>query len=93
MKPHLAALSLLSFGVSVAMWLLITVFESALVNLAPALERILLFVLLVLPPAIGAVFGVMSFVRKESVAWLSITATILNGLFALFQMTVLLFAG
>lgn len=93
MRPRLASLSLLLFGVSIVFWLLFTAFESALVGTSPGVERVLIFVFLVLPATIGIVLGIISWRRKESNIWLAIAGILLNLMFALFNMMILLFAG
>jgi len=49
--------------------------------------------LLVVPPGIGAVLGVLSLTHKEGKSWLGIIGILLNTLFALFHLTIVLFAG
>ena len=93
MKLSLAGRSLLLFGLSIALLVALTLFESALVGMPPGAERLVTFLLLVLPAAIGTVLGVMSLVRKEGRAWLAVTGMALNALFALFHIIILLFAG
>ncbi len=93
MKPRLAGISLLLFVISVILWLSLTVFESALVGMSPDAERILILLFLVVPPGAGAVFGVMSLMRKEGGTWLAVAGILLNGLFALFHTMIVLFAG
>jgi len=93
MKLSLAGRSLLLFGLSIALLVARTLFESALAGMPPGAERLVTFLLLVLPAAIGTVLGVMSLVRKEGRAWLAVTGMALNALFALFHIIILLFAG
>ncbi len=93
MKPRLAGISLLLFGLSVILWLSMTVFESALAGMSPGAERVLILLFLIVPPGIGAAFGVMSLRRKEGGAWLAATGILLNSLFALFHTMIILFAG
>jgi hypothetical protein len=56
-------------------------------------ERIVAFVMLVVPAGLGAVFGVMSLIRKEGQKGLAIAGVLLNTLFAGFHLLVVLFAG
>lgn len=93
MKRNLLRGSFILFGLSILLWLAITIFESSLVGISFATERLITFLLLVLPAAIGAVLGTMSLVRKEGRAGLAITAILLNVLFALFNLMIILFAG
>ncbi len=93
MKLSLAGGSLLLFSVSVLLLVLLTVFETAMTGLSLEAERIITLLLLVLPPAAGAVLGGMSLSRKEGKAGLGITGMILNTLFALFHLMIALFAG
>jgi hypothetical protein len=86
-------MSLLLFGLSVLVWLMLTVFESALVGMSPMAERLVTFVLLALPALVGAVLGVMSLERKEGQTWLAVAGITLNTLFALFIFMIILFAG
>lgn len=93
MSKTLAGISLLMFVLSAILWVLLTVFESALVGMSTGSERILIFLLLVLPTGIGTVLGVMSLMRKEGRAALALAGIVLNGLFALFHIAILAFAG
>ena len=93
MKPGFAGKSMLLFGVSVVLLLLMTLFESALTGMSTGAERLVTFLLLVLPAGTGAVLGVLSLVRQEGRQWLAWTGVMLNGLFALFHLMVVLFAG
>jgi hypothetical protein len=93
MKNSLAAISLLLFVISSILWILLTVFESALVGMSTGSERILIFLLLVLPAGIGAIFGFLSLLRKEGRAGLATAGMALNALFALFHIAILSFAG
>ena len=93
MKPSLATVSLLLFGLSMVFLVAWTVSESALVGLSAIAERMITFALLVLPAGIGAVLGVMSLRQREGKAGLAITGIVLNTLFALFHLLIALFAG
>ncbi len=93
MKLSLAGSSLLLLGLSIVLLVALTLFESALVGLSLGAERLVTFLGLVLPAGIGAVLGVLSLVRKEERAGLAVTGMVLNTLFALFHLTILLFAG
>jgi hypothetical protein len=89
----LAAWSVLLFVLSLLCWLGLTAFESLLVNTSLVAERAITLVLLVLPPAIGIGLGFMSLLRKEGKAWLATLGIVLNIVFALFNLTIVLFAG
>jgi hypothetical protein len=64
-----------------------------LAGLSICTERIITFLLLVLPAGGGAVLGLVSLMGKEEQAWLAITGILLNTLFALFHLMIVLFAG
>jgi len=89
----LSTRSLILFGISVIILFGITLFDSLFSNLSPTLERIILFLLLVLPSAVGTAFGIMSLIRKEPGPWLGVLGSFLNGMFALFHLFLLSFAG
>jgi hypothetical protein len=91
MKPINA--SLILFLLSVVFLSAVTLFESALVGIPTGAERLLTFLLLVLPAGTGSVLGAMSLVRREGRAWLAVTLLVLNTLFALFHLMIILFAG
>jgi len=93
MKWSLSAKSIGLFLVAVLFLILLTLFESLLSSLSLRTERILSFLLLVVPAVIGAIFGVLSLVQKEPRPWVGILGILLNGLFALFHIFVLSFAG
>jgi len=93
MKLSLGAKSIFLFVSSALFLILVTLFESSLAGLSLAVEKILSLLLLVLPALIGVVFGVLSFTRKESKPWIAILGILLNGLFALFHLFLLSFAG
>lgn len=57
------------------------------------MQRLIALVGLVLPSGIGSVLGVMSLLRKEVRTWVAVTGAALNGRFALFHLTIVLFAG
>jgi hypothetical protein len=88
-----AAKSVLMFIVSVVFFVLITVFEAALAGLPQTGERIISGLLLVLPGIIGVIFGVFSLLRREENRWRGFAGILLNGLFALFHIFLLGFAG
>ena len=71
----------------------ITLFETAMLGLSLGIERLLTFLLLVLPSGIGAVLAALSLKRRERSAWLGSALLALNALFALFHLMVVLFAG
>jgi hypothetical protein len=93
MNMSLGAKSLALFGVSVLFLILITLFESSLSGMSLSAEKILSALLLVVPAVLGIVLGVLSINRKEIIRWMAILGIILNGLFALFQIFVISFAG
>jgi hypothetical protein len=55
MKPSLGMKSILLFALSIVLLILLTLFETSLVGLAMATERIISLLLLVLPGVIGVV--------------------------------------
>lgn len=93
MKPSLAASSLILFGLSVLFLIALTAFESAFLGLSAGSERLLTVILLVIPAGIGAVLGARSLARREGQRWQAIAGLTLNALFALFHLTITLFAG
>jgi hypothetical protein len=93
MKKSLGMISLLLFLLSVVFLVLLTLFESSLARLSLPAERWLSGLLLVLPSGIGTVLGVLSVARKEPKPWVGFLGILLNGLFALFHIFVLSFAG
>ncbi len=93
MKNTAAGWSLLLFGVSIILWLMLTVFESALAGASLNVQRLITFLLLVLPSGIGAVLGAISLFRREGRMWPAIMGIILNTVFALYHVLIILFAG
>ena len=93
MKLSHGAKSLLLFGLSVVFLVLLTLFESALLNLSLSAERFISFLLLILPGIVGIVYGVLGVIRKEIKVWVAYLGIVLNGLFVLFHAFVLSFAG
>jgi len=93
MKLSLSAKSVLFFLFAVLFPVLLTLFESSLAGLSLTTERILSFLLLVVPAVIGVIFGVLSVLHKEPRPWIGILGIILNSLFALFHLFLLSFAG
>ncbi len=93
MKLSLAGKSLLLFGVSIVLLVSLTLFESALLWLSLSAERLITFLLFVLPAGAGAVLGVMSLVRREGRAWLAVIGIVMNSLFALLHLLIVIFAG
>ncbi len=85
--------SLFLLGLSLLLLIALTVFESALVGMPLWAERVVTFLLLILPAGIGAVLGVMSLLRREGHAWLTVIAIVLNTIFAIFHLMIVLFAG
>jgi hypothetical protein len=92
-KFSLGAISLLLFLLSVVFLILLTLFESSLAGLSISAEKWISGLGLVIPALIGAVFGMLSITRKEPKVWIGILGTLLNGLFALFHLFLLSFAG
>jgi hypothetical protein len=92
-KRSFAAISLILFGLSVIFLIFWTVSESVFAGMSTFAERIVTFVLLVLPAGIGAILGIMSLFYREGRGWLAVTGIILNTLFALFHLALVLFAG
>jgi hypothetical protein len=93
MNLSLGAKSIALFGLSVLFLLLLTLFEASLSGLSLTAEKAISALLLVLPGVIGVVFGILSIIRKESKLWMAILGVLLNGLFALFHVFVISFAG
>ena len=93
MNLSLGVKSLIWFVLSVVLLVLLTLFEGLLIGLSDTTERVVSFLLLVLPGIIGIVFGGMGVARKESKVWIAYLGILLNVLFALFHGFVLLFAG
>jgi hypothetical protein len=85
--------SLLLFGLSLALLLVLTLSEPALAGMPVQSERITTFFLLVLPAAVGAGLGVTSLTRREGRMWRAIAGIVLNTLFALFHFMIVLLAG
>ena len=57
------------------------------------LERLISALILVVPAAIGVVFGILSLRHREPKPWIAVAGILLNGAFALFNVLVLAFAG
>ena len=93
MKSSLGMKSIIFFLLSVLFLILLTLFESSLADVSLTAERIIILLLLIATAVIGAVFGVLSLVRKESRPWIGILGTLLNAAFASFHLFVLSFAG
>jgi hypothetical protein len=93
MQPSYARTSLLLFGISTLLLIVLTFFESALAGVSQSLERVITFLALVLPAGVGAVFGWLSLARREGKNWLALSGLIFNALFALFHLAILFFAG
>ena len=93
MRLHLAGVSLILFGLSTVLWIALTLFESALVGISPATERVITLLLLVFPAGLGLVLGLLSLRRREGHTWLAVGGVVLNAVFAFFQLMILAFAG
>lgn len=93
MKPSLGAKSIFLFLVSLLFLFLLTFFESSLSGLSQTAERIMSALLLIVPGFIGMILGATSLRRKELPRWVAILGIFLNGLFTVFHIFVLSFAG
>lgn len=93
MKSGFAGRSMLLFGLCIVILVVTTLAESALGVMSFTFQRIFTFLGFVLPAGIGCGFGVMSLVRKEGRPWLASAGIVLNGLFAIFHLMIILFAG
>ncbi len=93
MNLSFGAKSMLAFVLSVLFLVLLTSFESSISGLSAATERGISLALLVLPGVIGVVYGILAVRRKESKVWVAYFGILLNGLFALFHILLLSFAG
>lgn len=89
----LATKSLLLFGLSCVFLILLTLFEGILSGISTSVERVISFLILVLPGVVGVILGILSLIRKDSQRWLAALGILLNALFALFQIFVISFAG
>jgi hypothetical protein len=85
--------SLLLFALSVLLLFMLTRFESSLVGMPAASERVTTFFLLVLPASLGAALGITSLRRGEGQRWQAIAWTTLNSVFALFHLLIVFIAG
>ena len=93
MNLSLGMKSIVLFAASILFLVLLTLFESSLAGLSNTTERITSILLLILPGAIGVVFGGLGVVRKESKTWIAFIGILLNAMFLLFHLFVLSFAG
>lgn len=93
MKLSLAMKSIALFGLSVLFLLLLTLFEASFSAISLTAEKAISALLLIMPGIIGAIFGILSIMRKESRLWMAILGVLLNALFALFFIFLLSFAG
>lgn len=93
MRPSYARTSLILFAISILLLIILTIFESALVGVSQSIERGITFVALVVPAALGAVFGALSLARREAQSVAAIAGIILNSLFALFHLLLVALAG
>ena len=93
MKWSYAFVSIALFLLSILFLVLLTFFESMLVDLSFTLERLMSALLLVLPGAAGIVFGIKSLLRHEGRRWMAVAGILLNTLFAGFNLLVLIFSG
>lgn len=93
MRQNRAAQSLLLFGVSLLLLIILTLSERALVGISLQAQRVLTFLLLVVPAVIGALLGALALARRQGSVWQAIAGLVLNTLFALFHLLLLAFAG
>lgn len=93
LKLSLAGRSGMLFGLSLALWIMLTLFESRLAGMSLSVERIIILLGLVVPAGIGAFLGARSLIRRERHPWLAFPSLLLNTLFALFHLMIILFAG
>ena len=93
MKWSYATASLALFLISLFFLVLLTLFESMLVNLSLTTERVISAFLLIIPGIIGVIFGVLSLLRNEGRRWMATAGILLNAIFATFNLLVLSFAG
>jgi hypothetical protein len=93
MKPNLASTSIRLFLISLVLLWILTLFESFLAGLTTGMEKLLSALILVVPAAVGVVFGILSLRRNEPKPWIAIAGILLNGAFAIFNILVLSFAG
>ena len=93
MDLSLGARSMILFGLSVIFLFLLTLFEGLFSGMSTSVERVISFLILVLPGVVGVILGILSLIRKESQRWLAALGILLNALVALFQMFVISFAG
>ena len=93
MNLGFGAKSMIAFVLSVLFLILLTLFESLLSGVSDATERGISLAFLVLPGVIGIVYGILAIRHKESKIWVAYLGILLNGLFALFHIFVLSFAG
>lgn len=81
------------FGVCIVILIVLTVFESFLGTMSLGQQRLLTVLGYVLPAGVGSVLGGASLLRREKRPWLAVAGAVLNGLFALFHLMIVLFAG
>lgn len=93
MALGLGVKSILLFVLSCVFLLVLTILESLLSGLSLTTERIITAILLILPGLVGIIFGAMSLRRKELPRWVAILGMLLNGVFVLFHVFLLSFAG
>jgi hypothetical protein len=92
-KGKLARASLFLLSLSILLLVVLTAFESVLTGMPPLTERLVTFLMLVLPAAVGAGLGLLSLARAEGRVGMAACGILLNTLFALFHLMILLFAG
>lgn len=93
MTRSLAGKSLLFFVLCFAIMIGHTLLDPIIGALSFGVQRLIIFLGIVLPAGVGAALGVLSLVRKEGRMWLAILGVVLNTLFALFHVFIILFAG
>jgi hypothetical protein len=93
MMRSLAGKSLLLFVICFVIVVAHTLLESTIGAWSFGVQRLIIFLGIVLPAGVGAVLGVLSLVRKEGRTWLAVLGIVLNTLFALFHILIILIAG
>lgn len=71
MKSGHGTKSVYLFGLSGLFLILLTLFESALLNLSLSAERLISILLLIVPGIIGIIYGVLGAIQKETKVWIA----------------------
>jgi hypothetical protein len=93
MTRTLAGKSLLFFIICFVIVVAHTLLDATIGSWSFGVQRLIIFLGIVLPAGIGVVLGVLSLVRKEGQTWLAILGIVLNSLFAIFHVFIILLAG